>query len=85
MEEFGWDILAQFSAQESGGCGFRTVEQAKAWFSRSERHRLERLGYRLVSLEVDRVIAESPRQLVFARTIHPFTVGALIVPWQAAA
>ncbi len=81
MEEFGLDLKDRFAPEESGGCGFRSTEQARAWFSRTERRRLVRLGYSLVRMQVDRILAESPIQLVFARR-QPFHIGALIVPWN---
>lgn len=49
------------------GCGCRTVEQIERWFTPAERIRLFLLGYKLVSMDVDRVLAESKNQLVFLR------------------
>jgi hypothetical protein len=49
------------------GCGCRSVEQIERWFTPTERVRLSILGYKLVSMEVDRVLAESKNQVVFLR------------------
>jgi hypothetical protein len=46
------------------GCAFRSPEQAKAWFSRSELRRLARLGHHLVPVKVDSILFETPTQLV---------------------
>ena len=46
------------------GCAFRSVEQARQWFSRGELRRLARLGYELVSIEADAIAYETPTQLV---------------------
>ena len=67
-EEFGWDILKAAKKGEAMGCGFRTRDQAHQWFSREEMDRLRVLGYHLVRIEVDRILAESKHQLVFARS-----------------
>lgn len=48
------------------GCGFRTARQLHRWFSQAEVGRLKKLGYDVVLLDVDRIIAESDNQLVFA-------------------
>lgn len=49
------------------GAGFRSVEQAFRWFHPTERRRLFILGYRMVRIQVDRIVAESPNQLLFLR------------------
>lgn len=49
------------------GCACRTVEQIREWFTPSELVRLHIFGYRLVSMTVDEVLAESRHQLVFKR------------------
>jgi len=49
------------------GCGFRTLEQLRRWFSDAELTKLKLFGFRPVKINVDHVLAESDRQLVFSR------------------
>jgi hypothetical protein len=49
------------------GCACRSAEELAIWFSRSERRRLWRYGYRIVVFEPDLVLAEPPHQVVFAQ------------------
>jgi uncharacterized UPF0160 family protein len=67
IEEFGLDWMNQKIPGEHYGCGCRTIEKLHQWFSQSERAKLEALGYVTVELSVDRVIAESENQILFAR------------------
>jgi hypothetical protein len=55
------------------GCGFRSAEQLRAWFTHSERKRLNRLGYRVASIAPDIVVAETPTQVVFGTREPLFT------------
>ncbi|WP_439587511.1 hypothetical protein [Hydrogenophaga sp.] len=73
--EFGVGVVGKALPGEGLGCAFRTVEQMKAWFSEGEQERLRFFGYTFVALEADRIVAESERQLVFARR-KPFRFGA---------
>lgn len=86
FDEFGWPandkISDLWNPNETGGCAFRTLEQLHKWFSPTERARLERSGYSIVTLSVDRIIAESDRQLVFGR-IRPLRNGCAVLPWTA--
>ncbi len=66
--EFGWDIFKSLENRH-GGCAFRSMDQLKKWFSRFEIERLLRLGFKIVEMEVDEIIAESENQIVFARSI----------------
>jgi hypothetical protein len=68
MEEFGLGLLNERMHGEWMGCGFRTLNQLYSWFSESELRRLRLLGYAVVPVVVDRILAESERQLVFARS-----------------
>ena len=36
--------------------GFKTLKQYKAWFSKGERQRLKKLGYKLVKMKVESMI-----------------------------
>lgn len=49
------------------GAACRSIEQLRKWFTPTELCRLQLLGYHLVAMEVDRVLAESKNQLVFMR------------------
>ena len=80
-EEFGDDLIDRLGRPgEWFGSGVVDVQTIREWFSDSEYGRMKKLGYRLVCLKVDRILAESPAQVVFARK-RPFARGALIVPW----
>jgi hypothetical protein len=68
FEEFGTKIMRGLKATEFVGCGCRTLEQIDKWFIPRELDRLCVLGFHLVCMEVDRVIAESENQIVFARS-----------------
>ena len=76
------DKINYYGHRENTGCAFRTLDQLRAWFSEAERARLAGLGYRIVSMNADRVIAESKNQIVFGRRKH-FSRGAVEVPWGA--
>lgn len=65
--EFGVDIYANLAAGQHYGCGFRSPEQMHRWFTADEQQRMRVLGYEFGSMQVDRIVAESDRQLVFAR------------------
>lgn len=70
-EEFGPDIVDRLGRPgEWFGSAVRTREDINRWFSKAERERLHTLGYKLVRLSVDRILAESENQLVFARRRH---------------
>lgn len=47
------------------GCGFDTLDQMHSWFSRRELRTLDKLGFKLVKIEPDFVIARTPTQVVF--------------------
>ena len=57
------------------GCGFPSLEKLKRWFSSAELSKLYELGFRVVRLTVDEIVAESETQLVFARAV-PLNRGA---------
>lgn len=83
IQEFG-DVRSQCGPDECMGCGCRTLSQLFKWFTPTERVRLHALGYRLVVMWVDRIIVESPNQVVFARKkplAHSATIMAM--PYEA--
>ncbi len=47
------------------GCACRSRDDLHKWFSRTERRRLKRMGYFEVSFSPDRIIVETPTQVVF--------------------
>ena len=73
--EFGWDVVGRVPSGHHAGCAFRTMGQLRSWFSPTELERLRWLGYSVVEIEVDRVLAESQKQLVFCRVV-PLSEGA---------
>ena len=80
--EFGTAIVGKIHLHSLNkfqcGCGFRTLEQLHAWFSNSELDKLFYFGYSIVTMVPDAILAESEKQLVFARKT-PFTKGCFIV------
>ena len=82
-DEFGWrpaDVRGMWRPGEFGGSACRTVEQLSRWFTPTEQERLRRYGYSIVMMTVDRVLAESENQVVFARRT-PLREGVVVVPW----
>lgn len=64
--QFGW-VNERAIVGMHVGCGYRTVEQLRRWFTPSEYAKLQGFGYRVVQLEVGRILGESDIQLVFER------------------
>ena len=62
----------------SYGCGCKSLDQLRRWFTRSEYSRLKEFGYSAVVLQVDRILAQSEVQCVFEREL-PLTWGAKAV------
>lgn len=75
ISEFGPAVLLKFRPHEYAGCGVRSLEQLGRWFSATEQPRLAALGFQLVAMHVDRILAESENQIVFARSL-PLWKGA---------
>lgn len=69
-EEFGTSLLALKRPGENMQCGFRTETQLHRWFTNTELYRLQLLGYRIVQVEAERILAESRNQVVFIRRKH---------------
>ncbi len=81
-DEFGWSLASipkRFLPHEVGGCGFRTLDQLYDWFTSRERRQLARLGYVIAYMAIDRVLAESDNQVVFAR-LKPLRADIVILP-----
>lgn len=66
--EIGLSMHDAHSRMDDGhhwGCGFVSLQQMHAWFTAKEMRALSRLGYFLVWLRPDVILAETPRQVVF--------------------
>lgn len=82
IEEFGVEPIRMAMGEGRYlGCACRSVDELKRWFSRAERRRLKKLGYNLVSIDVDEVVMESDIQLVFRRG-RPLSEGVVLVKWE---
>jgi hypothetical protein len=49
------------------GCGCRTLDQLRRWFTKSEYATLIEFGYHAVKMDAGRILAESDIQCVFER------------------
>lgn len=66
FQDFGEDVASRYMKRRGYyGCAFRSLHQMSLWFTGIEIYRLILYGYRLVELTPDRVLAESPHQLLF--------------------
>ena len=75
IEEFGAEIISKMTPGYAYGCGVRQRAQVDNWFSPTEIIRLRMLGYAIVKLDVDVILAESAHQVVFGRR-RPLRFGA---------
>lgn len=67
MQEFPGLLQRMNDSNAHYGAACRSVEQIRKWFTPTELARLHILGYRLVAMEADRILAESKNQIVFMR------------------
>jgi hypothetical protein len=51
-----------------GGCAFASLKQLNAWFTRDEREKLDGFGFVIVRFRPDKIVAETPTQVVFAQS-----------------
>ncbi|TVP11783.1 hypothetical protein [Shewanella sp. KCT] len=65
--EFDIDVRAEQAMGNVLGCACRDLEQLKKWFTEQEFKTLQKLGFKAVRLEVDRIIESSDIQCVFSR------------------
>lgn len=79
-EDFGASIIGLMDPRFHNGCALETLVHVDRWFSPTERRRLTMLGYRLVRISVDVVLAASESQLVVARK-KPFNRDFEPVAW----
>lgn len=84
MDEFGWDLLARERRKgEHYGSALRGTRGLHRWFSVAELDRLRLLGYQVVRIKADRVLAESDAQAVIARR-KPLRFPDEVIPWEQA-
>lgn len=50
-----------------GGSAFKSLDQLNSWFLPEEQEKLHELGYVIVRFRPDKVIAETPTQVLFAQ------------------
>lgn len=76
VEQFGVGIIPRtgWPFGKHFGCACRTLEQLRRWFTAEEYATLQAYGYQAVSMDVQRVLAESDIQLVFQRA-RPLRAG----------
>ena len=76
VEQFGLAIIPRnhLPFGRHFGCACRTLEQLRRWFTAEEYATLQAYGYQAVSMDVQRVLAESDIQLVFQRS-RPLRAG----------
>jgi hypothetical protein len=81
MIEFGADLIERRGLPgEHYGSAVLKRHGLDRWFSRAEQIRLAALGFHVVSIKADRILAESKNQVVFASRL-PLARAALILPW----
>lgn len=83
FEEFGFGIVNDIRAKNRNGhigCAVRTLVDICRWFSATERERLRKLGYFVVAIAPDQIIAEGKNQLVFTSQT-PLNVAGIVVAW----
>ena len=67
IEEFGKQIINDVKPDEYIGSGVDKIEKINLWFTNQELIFLKLLGYNLVLMKVNRILAKSDIQLVFTR------------------
>ena len=71
--EFG-DVHRRAIVGMHMGCGCRSLEQLRRWFTATEYATLQLAGYQAVQMAADRILAESDIQCVFERA-KPLHIG----------
>lgn len=74
IEEFPKEVRRIQATPGYYGCGCRDIDQLRTWFTPAELVRLQILGYRMVALDADEVLAESKHQVLFRRS-RPLSEG----------
>jgi hypothetical protein len=62
-----YEAFARIPEGMFGGSAFRTAEQYDTWFSAAERAKLDAIGFYLVRFRPDKIVFETPTQVVFAQ------------------
>ena len=79
-QEFGDDLIQKnYRKRHHYGSAVTNVDLITIWFSPSELLRLYHWGYSVVSMEADRILAESTLQVVIERK-RPFHKGVSSIP-----
>jgi hypothetical protein len=63
------DFSDLFTDGFQGGCACRSRRDLHQWFNFRERERLSKLGFRTVCFTPDRILLETPTQVVFERRV----------------
>lgn len=74
-EQFGMEPMKIAITGMALGSGCLTLEGLRHWFTPAEYFSLKSLGYQAVRMEVGRILAQSPIQVVFERA-KPLKEGA---------
>lgn len=69
IAEFGLDCIRELPDGWHFGSAVRAATDLRIWFTPTELDRLRLLGYKPVSMEVERIVRASPYQVLFARAI----------------
>lgn len=78
-EEFGVGILDRMRPGYHYGSAVRTLDQLRRWFNDRELAKLMELGYSVVQIDADLILAESHNQVVFGRA-RPLREGVTAIP-----
>ena len=81
---FGLDWKKKIPSGWHAGCACRSFDGLFAWFTPTERRRLEGIGYQPISFMADIIIAENKDQVVFARRL-PLHREIILHPWRKTA
>ena len=83
FQDFGMEILKRMrKANKAGlhcGCACIDLETLNKWFSEREKAKLLTLGFQIVSLNVDVILARSKMQIVYGRLLPNSVVGKVIL------
>ena len=83
FEEFGHDLIQRRGLPgEHWGCAVRKLRDLRRWLSPTERRKLSGMGFTVVSIKPDRILAESKNQLVIASRVPFRRAPVSIIPWE---
>lgn len=82
MQEFGTDLIARKGRKgEYFGSAVLYLGKLREWFSPTERQKLKELGYYIAAMNAERLLAWSPAQVVFARSL-PLNRSVTKISWE---